>query len=195
MDAESEKDRDRVERVETDALQAKWGWFLLLGVVLLTLGTVAIVLPLLATVTIEMLLGWVFLIGGVAQGVHAFHSRRWGGFLLRLLNGVLGVIVGVLLLANPLKGVLALTLLLAIFFVIEGVIKGIVALQMRSMSHWGWVLLSGVIDVILGGFIGFEWPASAAWVLGLFAGISLIVNGWSIVAFALMVRGGAQEEG
>ena len=194
MGADGENGRDGVDVGGMDALSAKWGWFLLFGVVLLVLGTIAIAVPLVATVTVELLLGSVFLVAGVAQGVHAFHSRRWGGFLLRLLNGALGTIVGILLLANPLKGVLALTLLLAIFFVIAGVLKLVAAVQLRSMAHWGWVLLSGLVDVLLGGFIWLEWPGSAVWVLGLFAGISMIFNGWSVVMFALMARGAAQGD-
>ncbi|MEW6360317.1 MAG: HdeD family acid-resistance protein [Planctomycetota bacterium] len=193
MGAESENDRNAKDVGETAAGATPWGWFFAFGVILLVLGTAAIAVPLAATVAVELLLGWVFLIGGVAQGVHAFHSRRWGGVILRLLNGALGVVVGLLLLANPLKGVLALTLLLAIFFFVAGALKIVAALQIRSLAHWIWVLVSGVIDLVLGGLIWQEWPGSAVWVLGMLAGISLIFNGWATIAFALAVRSAAEE--
>jgi uncharacterized membrane protein HdeD (DUF308 family) len=96
--------------------------------------------------------------------------------------------VGILLLVNPLEGALALTIVLAVFLIVEGIFKIITALRVRDHDGWGWLLASGIMSVILGLLIWAEWPASGLWVIGLLVGIQLRFTGWALVMLALAAR-------
>ncbi|TRZ67418.1 MAG: HdeD family acid-resistance protein [Methanothrix sp.] len=170
------------------AVRGYWSCFLAAGVLLIILGIVALGAPFFTALTIETLLGGVLVIGGIVHGLHAFRTREWRGFILGILSGVLYLIVGVLLLKNPLQGVLTLTLLVAAFFLVEGIFKVVLALQNRTMSGWVWLLFSGILALVLAGIIWTGWPVTGLWVIGVFVGIYLIFGGVSMVAFALAAR-------
>ena len=171
-----------------EALSRNWGWLLALGILMIILGVFAIGAPVVATIAFQVALGWILVIGGIAEGVHAFMAQDWRGFFFELLSAILYLVVGVLLLVNPLGGALALTVLLAAFLVVEGIFKIIMALRVRDHSGWGWVLASGILSVILGLMIWAKWPASGLWVIGLLIGIQLLFTGWSLVMLALAAR-------
>lgn len=174
--------------VEWEALHRNWGWLLALGIVWIVLGSFAIVMPFAATLALELVLGAIFAVGGIAQVVQAFRCRGWRGFTLHVTGGILAAILGALLLFFPLEGVLTLTLFLGAFFLIEGVIKVLSALQHRTFSNWGWMLFSGLLGIAVGVLIWLGWPSSAIWVLALLVGIELIFSGWSMVMLAISAR-------
>jgi uncharacterized membrane protein HdeD (DUF308 family) len=118
--------------------------------------------------------------------------KEWRGFLLELLSAVLYLGVGLMLLVDPLKGALALTLILAVFLLVEGIFKIITAFRVRDHRGWGWLLASGIVSVVLGVMIWAQWPASGLWVIGLLVGIQLLFTGWSLVMLALVARGHRQ---
>ena len=188
MDMESDSSYGIPLPDDVIAVQKYWGYFLAAGVLLIILGIVALGAPFFTALAIETLLGWVLVIGGIVHGLHAFWTREWRGFTLGILSGVLYLVAGVLLLNYPLQGVLTLTLLLAAFFLVEGIFKVVLALQNRSMSGWIWPLFSGILALILAGIIWTGWPVTGLWVIGVFVGIYLIFGGWSMVAFALAAR-------
>jgi uncharacterized membrane protein HdeD (DUF308 family) len=177
----------RLFHVGLQELRRHWGWFLVLGIVLLLLGTFAILYAVLATITTVLIFGWVLVFDGLLHGVAAFWARQWSGFFLHLLTGVLSVVVGAILIRHPVEAGLTLTLLLAAFFIVSGVFRIIAPLVMQFPSG-GWVVLGGVINLILGLLIWNQWPASGLWVIGMFVGIDLIFRGWSYVMFALALR-------
>jgi uncharacterized membrane protein HdeD (DUF308 family) len=174
-------------RHELSSLGSNWGWFVALGVVLIILGFFALSAVAVASLATALFIGWLMLIGGVLETVGAFWSRRWSGFFLHLLSGVLSIIVGLLFVRAPVDAMLALTLLLACLLMVGGLFRIIAALTYR-FSSWGWPLFSGIIDVILGVMIWMQWPASALWVMGLFLGISLIFRGGDWIGVGLAVR-------
>jgi uncharacterized membrane protein HdeD (DUF308 family) len=100
--------------------------------------------------------------------------------------------VGIVLLVAPLQGALALTIVLAVFLLVEGVFKIITAFRVRDHRGWGWLLASGIVSVILGLLIWAQWPASGLWVIGLLVAIQLLFTGWSLVMLALAARGHRQ---
>lgn len=169
-------------------VKEKSGWFLALGILMVLLGIAAISMPLLAALAIELLLGWLLVIGGIAQGIHAFGQKQWGGLLWQLLIGVLYLAVGTMLLVEPLRGVLTLTFLLAVFFVAEGILRMIMALKLRPVQNWGWMLVSGVVTLILGALIWANWPSAAVWAIGLLVGIDMVFGGWSLIMLASAAR-------
>jgi uncharacterized membrane protein HdeD (DUF308 family) len=175
-----------------EALSRNWGWLLALGILMIILGVVAMAAPVVATIAIQVMLGWLLVISGIAEGIHAFMVKEWRGFLLELLSAVLYLGVGLLLLVDPLKGAVALTLILAVFLLVEGIFKIITALRVRDHRGWGWLLASGIVSVVLGVLIWAQWPASGLWVIGLLVGIQLLFTGWSLVMLALVARGHRQ---
>jgi uncharacterized membrane protein HdeD (DUF308 family) len=171
-----------------EALSRNWGWLLAFGILMIILGVFAIGAPVVATIAVQFALGWILVIGGVAEGIHAFMAQGWRGFLFELLSAILYLVVGVLLLVNPVGGALALTVVLAVFLIVEGIFKTVMALRVRDHGGWGWLLASGILSLVLGFLIWAEWPASGLWIIGLLVGIQLLFTGWSLVMLALAAR-------
>jgi uncharacterized membrane protein HdeD (DUF308 family) len=174
-------------RHELNALRGHWFWFVLLGIALVVLGTIALGSVVIASLATAVALGILILLGGVAETVGAFWCRGWSGFFLHLLSGVLSIVIGVLFLRAPVGALLALTLLVASFLMVGGIFKIVAAVSYR-FAAWGWPLLSGIIDLILGVMIWQEWPASALWVIGLFVGINLVFRGFNWIGLGLSLR-------
>jgi uncharacterized membrane protein HdeD (DUF308 family) len=156
-------------------------WFRVLGICLIILGFLAIIFPFLTAIAVKVFLGWLFLIGGVIQIVHAFSAKQWGGFLWSLLVGILYVLVGAWLAFLPLTGILALTILIAVMFIVEGIIEIVMAFRMRPLAGWGWALVSGIVALVVGVLIFEQLPSSAIWAIGLLVGINMISSGWFFV--------------
>jgi uncharacterized membrane protein HdeD (DUF308 family) len=168
-------------------LRHQWVWFLVLGVVLLLLGIAALAASALTTLISVLFLGWLLVIGGGVQTVHVFWAHEWGGVFAHLVAGVLSLVVGLLFLTRPTLAELALTLLVAVLFVVGGLVRLNVALLGRFPA-WGWVVYDGVLSVLLGLVIWIAWPESAVWVIGMLVGIDLLIKGWSCVMIALALR-------
>jgi len=181
---------EQIQRAVTTSLHEHWMMFLIEGIVLVVLGLLAIIVPPIATLAIEILLGWLFLVSGVMGLITTFWMRQAPGFWWALLSAVLGIGAGIVLLAYPLSGVLSLTLVLIVFFVIEGVATIMYALEhKRELSgRWGWMLASGIVDLILAGIIFAGLPGTAAWAIGLLVGINMIFGGSALIAMAMHAR-------
>jgi uncharacterized membrane protein HdeD (DUF308 family) len=174
-------------RQELAAFRRNWLWFMLLGVALIVVGVIALGSLVLASLATAVAIGALLLVSGMAEAIGAFWCRGWSGVVLHLLSGVLSIVVGVLFLGAPVDALLALTLLLACLLMAGGVFKIATAFSYR-FEAWGWPLVSGVIDLILGVLIWLEWPVSALWVLGLFVGISLVFRGFNWIGLGLTLR-------
>src|SRR6202050_1621947 len=173
-----------------NSLRAHWKFFLIEGIVLVMLGVIAICVPPLATVTVEILICWLILLSGVLGLVMTFQTRGSPGFGWSLLSAVVGIAAGIVLLLWPLSGVLTLTVMLTAFLTVEGVVSIMYALAHRreSSSPWQRVLLRGLVDLILAGLILAGLPGTAAWAIGLIVGINLLFGGVALVAIALQAR-------
>ena len=160
-----------------------WGWFLFLGILQILAGIVAVSFAFSATLVSVVTLGVVLLVAAGGQIAASVLARDWGGFLLFLLLGLLYTVAGVMMIRQPLLAAEGLTLMLAATFLVGGVFRVIVALVERFPSR-GWVLFNGIVTFILGILIWQQWPGSGLWVLGMFVGIDLIMNGvtWSVLA-------------
>lgn len=169
-------------------LRSSWGWMALLAVISIVGGLLALFNPFAATLAATIMAGWVFAILGIFQIIHSFQTRGWGGFIWSLLFGVLTLLVGISLVANPLAGMVSLTLLVAVLFLVTGVIKIAYSLSLRPISGWGWVLASGIVSLVLGIMILANFPWSAASVLGILLGIELLSNGVLFLLVALGMR-------
>lgn len=180
--------RQAIQLPGASELRRNWGWFLVLGIVLIVLGTIALGSALVMTITSVFFFGWILIVGGVLEAVHAFwREKGWGGFFLDLLTGILYVVAGWMMVTNPQESAVLLTLVIAMFLVFEGVFRIVASLAARY-PHRGWVLFNGVISLILGISIWQRWPYSGLWVIGLFVGIEMLLNGWSLVMLSLSAR-------
>ncbi len=180
--------KDIVEKIEEN-----WGWFLVLGIVLLIGGMILIAAPLASSIAVTLLIAAVLFVGGLVQIYQAFKARGTSGFLWSLVIGIIAVIGGIVIYANPLAGTFALTLVIAAVFIAQGVSQLLLAFKVRPREGWFWVAIAGAVSVVAGIMIWFDLPFSAAWALGLIAGISVMFNGWSYIALALAARAAKQS--
>jgi uncharacterized membrane protein HdeD (DUF308 family) len=174
-----------------DALRKAASWSIFLGIVLLVLGVVAICFPLASSIAAAIWVAWLLVIGGAVLLVHAIRVRQESGFWLKLLWSIVYLVAGLLLLASPISGVLTLTLVLAVLWIVEGATAIALAFRLKPATPWGWVLFDGIVTVLLGLLVWIGWPGNAPWLLGLFLGISLISTGISLILFGWAVKAGS----
>jgi len=174
----------------TRAMHEHWLLFVVEGIVLLILGALAIVVPPLATLGVTIFLGWILLISGAVGLAMTFMARGAPGFWWSLVSGILGVVAGLVLLLFPVSGAVSLTLVLIAFFIVEGVASIMYAIEhKRQLSgRWGWMLASGVVDLILAAIILAGLPGTALWALGVLVGINMVFGGTSLIGLGLAAR-------
>src|SRR6476659_8769671 len=182
-----------LRRALTQSIREHWGLFLAEGIILVVLGLLAIIVPPIATIAVTIFLGWLFLISGIVGLVTTFWARHAPGFWWSLLSAVLAIAAGIVVLVDPLRGAFTLTLLLIVFFTIEGVLTIMYALEHKKdlSGRWGWMLTSGIIDLILAAIILAGLPGTAAWALGLLVGINMLFGGTALIAMAMHARSDA----
>jgi uncharacterized membrane protein HdeD (DUF308 family) len=181
MNAQSSTDVPRT-------LRRNWGWLLAVGILMVLLGLIAIIVPNIATLAAELLIGWLLLIAGVGQLIHAFRERGWANVVLDIVGGLLYLAAGLVLLFVPVTGVITLTVVLVVLFIVDGVLRSIGAFRVRPDHGWVWLLVSGLLSIVVGVLIWTGLPGSAAWALGLLVGITLLMLGWSNIFLALAAR-------
>lgn len=171
-------------------IRKHWALFLVEGIALIALGFLAIGVPLAAGLAVEIILGWILLIGGFVGLAAAIAARRLPAFGWTLLSAGLSILAGAALLWSPAQGVLSLTIVLIAFFALDGVTMIMMALGQRAHmpQGWGWLLANGVIDLFLAGVIFWGLPASAAWALGTLVGIDLLFAGSALSAISMGAR-------
>ena len=179
-----------LQRQVANAIHAHWGLFLFEGIMLVILGVAAIILPQVATLAFTLVIGWVFLISGGIGLVTTFWMRSAPGFWWALISAVIGIAAGIILIRWPINGTVSLTLVLIAFFVVEGVATLMYAIEHRAQltGRWGWMLASGIVDLILAGIIFAGLPETATWALGLLVGINMLFGGTAMIGMALAAR-------
>ena len=173
-----------------DAMRKHWKALMIEGILLVILGVLAIALPLLASIAVTLFLGWMFLISGVAGLVLTFWARQMPGFWWSILSALFSIAAGVLLVGWPGQGVVSLTLVLGVFFVMEGVASIMYALEHRRelSGRWGWMVAAGILDIVISGMIITGLPGTATWAIGLLVGINLVFGGSTLMGMAAAAR-------
>ena len=120
-----------------------------------------------------------------------FRTRNVPGFIWTVIGAVLAILIGAFLVWRPLAGLITLTVALAVFFAVHGVVQILTSLEHRQVfpRSWPWTAISGIADLILAGIIIAGWPGSVAWALGLLIGINLFISGLALVMTAIACRG------
>ena len=179
----------RIQRAVLLSLRDNSGFYIAEGLVLVSLGLIAVLVPPAATLTIELLVGSILLASGAAGLITTYQLRATAGLWWSLLSALLAITMGAVLLIAPAQGVISLTVILIAYFWIEGVASIIFAVDQRSeLPTWPWLLASGVIDMLLGTMIFAGLPSSAAWAIGLLLGVNLVFAGSTLIAMAMQAR-------
>ncbi|MBE9107921.1 DUF308 domain-containing protein [Nodosilinea sp. LEGE 07298] len=158
------------------------------GVVLAIFGLVAITLPIVSTIFVETWAALILASAGATKLFYAYQTRAQGGTLWKVLLGVLYIATGVMLFINPRTGILTLTLLLGSFLLTEGVFELILAFKLRPQQNWTWALGNGIVTLILGAMIWFQFPSDAPWLLGTLVGASILFTGISRIGLSFKAR-------
>ena len=174
-------------------LRQKWGWVLAMGVFMILGGIFAISFPLAASVGVALFVGWILLISGILRCIHIFMAKDWSGGMFELLFGLLQAIGGGLILGNVFAGLAAITMILAISILIGGIMRVIVAFQIKPAQGWGWMLFGGVVGILLAMVLFSNFIEASLVMIGTILGIYLLFDGWAAVALALVAKRARRE--
>jgi uncharacterized membrane protein HdeD (DUF308 family) len=169
-------------------IRDNWHRFFWTGVLMCLCGGLAMMMPTLTTIAIKYLIGATFFVVGVSHLLQAFNLKTWSGVLFDVLSAVAFILGGVFLLADPLTGLLGITVLIALTLIFDGVFKIVSGLRLRPNDGWLWIALAGVVSIILGVMIWNRLPSSAVTTVGFLTGIALLLSGLSYVVVGLRAK-------
>ena len=169
-------------------LQQKWGWLLALGISFILLGTIGLGMTFALTMASMLFFGFLMLFGGAFQLVQSLQCKGWKSIVLHILAAVAYVIGGVIIINNPMVASALVTMMIAAIFMMVGIMRIVMAFQLKSVKGWWLPLISGLLSVIFGAMIMTAWPVSGMWIIGLLIAIDLIIHGWGYVALALAAK-------
>lgn len=172
----STKDLDAHDKKE---LHQSAPLFLWLGIGALVLGSLALYFSFFSTLITVFMLGVILMVMGIIEGIQSLNVRKWKNFFLHLFLSVIYIVGGGIIVAHPLVSEINLTLLLAFFFIVSGLVKAIFAFTQHHIIHKNWQIFNGIITFILGVLIWMQWPESGLWIIGVFVGINALLTGWS----------------
>ena len=170
--------------------QGAVGWSIGLSVVLILAGLFAIAAPPLVGLGVMVVVAWLIILSGAVHLVLAWRTRTTGGMIWELLLGFLYLVIGVDVLLHPAAGLAALTLILAVYLFVKGVLELILGFRLRPRAGSVWVILDGVVTLFLAILIWRSWPSSSLWVIGTLVGISMLFSGTSRLFLSLAARRG-----
>ena len=169
----------------THSLARSRGWLIAGGIGSLIVGFLAITFPLLFSILLAQVLGAFALASGLIALFLAIVGKHPGHRILDALSALIRIAAGIALFVCVTSSVVVITLIFAIFLIVEGLFLIIGSFQLRAHAGWTWTLLSGVASLVLGAMVYAKWPSDSTWVLGLFFGINLIFNASALLALGL----------
>jgi uncharacterized membrane protein HdeD (DUF308 family) len=172
----------------TADLHTAAAWSIALSVLMIATGVLAICVPLVAGVAVTALVAWLLIISGVLHLAFAWRAGRASAVVWEVLLGIVYGAIGFYLLARPLAGLASLTLAVAVYLLIEGILEFVLSFQLRPASGSGWLLVDGVVTLVLAAMIWSTWPTSAVWVLGTLVGISMFFSGITRLMLSMAAR-------
>ncbi len=171
---------------DSDAVRAASRVGGLWGFAVIVIGMACIVIPWVPGLGVTLMIGIALIAVGIAQALYAFESKSFGAGVARFVFSLLAVLAGLSLVAQPGVGLATITLMLAIWFFIDGIWSLISGFKWRPFEGWGWMAFSGAVSVIFGVMIYQQFPVSATWLVGVLVGIRLVFAGWTMVAMGMV---------
>jgi len=172
------------EMVHDTAPRGLRTWLWIAGIVSIVMGVLAVLFPFAASLAAEVVIGAILVVSGIVELVRAFAMRQNGSLAWNVLFGLAALAAGAILLAWPLQGIVTLTIVLGVFFLVGGVFKLVAAFGLRPFPGWGWIGFSGALSVLLGLLLLLGLPGTALWAVGLLVGLDLIFLGVAEIAMA-----------
>lgn len=164
------------------------GWAITLSILMIVAGVLAILLPPVAGIAVAIMVAWLLILAGVMHLVFAWHVRGIGALLWELFEGILYVCVGFYVFFRPVAGLRSLTLLLAAYLFVKGVLDLILWFRVRPHPGSGWLIFDAIVTLILGIMILRHWPSSSEWAIGTLIGFSMLFAGISRLSLSLAAR-------
>ena len=143
---------------ESDVLRSRWAWLLFAGIIIVTLGAIALFNVRAPSIGAAVFTGWILTFIGMMKVADALRLRLWAGFYLHLIGSVLGILIGLTVVINPLAGGLTWRLLFASFLTAVGIVRLIAAISVQ-FHNWGYVAIDGVVTFGLGVLLWANWPS------------------------------------
>ena len=166
-------------------LDNRWRWLLVFGISTIVLGAIVVIALFQPNLTFEIWVGLIFIAAGLGHALFSFWSRPWGGFYFQLFGATHYILIGLMLLANPSIGLQVIILLLAMLFIMQGMVQYALASESPDNITKNWMIISASLAVALGVFTWSQWPSNTYWLIGLFVSVHLLFRGLSIIFLAL----------
>ena len=170
-----------------EQVRKSWGWFLVMGILLMVLGASCIVKAQTATTFSVLALGWILAISAVFWFIGSFQAWGWSGFFIYLLNALMSGVAGYLLIRHPDAGAAGVTMLLAVLFIVGGLFR-ITGAGVIQFPWWGWTVFSGLVSVGLGVYLLAIWGTASTFFIGIAIGVDLIFDSAALIAFAAAIH-------
>ena len=170
------------------SFKQKANWFIVIGIILIVLGCLALGYQFIATVFSVYFIGSLIFIAGIIQVIHSFNIKGVGQTALWAIMGILYIFIGLMSFFQPIAVSSALTLLISLLLTISGFTQIFAAMSNRNLPRWGWIIFSGIINIILGLMLMAGWPYDSIWVLGMFLGIDLVFQGFAYIAIGFALK-------
>lgn len=165
----------------------------LLGILVLILGILCLAAPAVAGAGLALAVAFFLIVAGVSRILWAFKAGSFGAGALAVLFGGVMILGGIAMLARPLLGAASIGLILAVYFIVDGIGEIFGAFSVKPRDGWGFMVFSGVISVLLGWMIYSQWPLSGAWAVGILVGIRLLFAGAGMMMFGAAVKEASAE--
>ncbi len=171
-----------------DAIKENASFAVASGVILIIAGMMAFMSPLVASLSITIMVGVLLAIGGIGQCMLAFKAGAFDRALLVFIVGVLMAVAGFYVMNQPIADLPSITLKLVVYLVVAGLFELVVALQLRPADGWGWAFFNGIVTLLLGVMLWRQFPLSGAWAVGILFGIKMVVSGWLLVFIGITAK-------
>jgi uncharacterized membrane protein HdeD (DUF308 family) len=166
-----------------------WGWVLAFGVITLAAAIAVLVWPGETLLVVAVLFGIQLIVSGIFRFIAAFaiDEASGGTRVLLALLGVLSIIIGLWAVRHVLLTLLALVVLLGIYWIVNGVIEIFTALSHRGLPNRGWTVVMGLLSLVAG-VIVMAYPGLTLYGLAVILGIWLAIFGVMEIAAAFRLR-------
>lgn len=162
--------------------------YLIVGALLVAVGIISIIFPVVSTFATVFVIGWLLVIAGIVQGAHAMSYHETGAKIIGILIALVTLVAGLMIVYNPLIGTLSITMMITIYFLMDGIFRILAALRIRPHGGWSIMLLNGVVSLAMAFILFFALPGGALWVLGVLLGVNFVFMGLTLFTLVAAAR-------
>ena len=172
---------DIKSEIKSSASSMKW-----MGILTIIFGILAMMMPYITGQSVLMLIGIMVMAGGIIRMIWAFKAGSLGKGILVFIIGGLTLLAGLWIITEPFIAAGALTIVLSIYFFIDGFAEIMAAFSLTEGK--GWLIFDGVVTVILGILLFLGFPFSGPVAVGVLLGIKLLLAGITMLTLGSVVK-------